>query len=225
MAPVLLLDQQIENSTYYVEAGQSFELRLLAFGHIQDCLIEVHVANGGVFDGVFADFCNLDAKIKVIIHLDGEHAEGAFRVASLCQNKANRTFDVTMIHHHPRTTGLVDCYGIAKDESRLTFTGVSKIDKFASKSNTRQSAKIIVFDPSCRGKCCPILKIDENDVKASHAAVVGKLNDAHLFYLLSRGLNLTQAKKLITQGYLMPIAQYFEEKEKAMIVEAIENQL
>ena len=225
MDSVLLLDQQIESSTYHVEAGQSFALRLLAFQHIQDCLIEIHVENGAVFEGVFADFSDLDAKIKVIIHLDGEHAEGSFRVASLCQNKANKTFDITMIHHDPSTSGLVDCYGITKDESRLTFTGVSKIDKFASKSNTRQSAKIIVFDPACRGKCCPILKIDENDVKASHAAVVGKLNDAHLFYLLSRGLNLTQAKKLITQGYLMPIAQYFDEKEKAMIVEAIENQL
>ena len=54
--------------------------------------------------------------------------------------------------------------------------------------------------------------IDENDVEASHAAVVGKINEEHIFYLCSRGLGEEEAKRLITLGYLNPIIAYFDDQ-------------
>lgn len=115
-------------------------------------------------------------------------------------------------------------YGICQDNSRLTFTGVSSIEKYAVKSNTRQEAKIIVFDQGADGKCSPVLKIDENDVIASHGATVGKLNDSHLFYLMSRGLSEEEAKRLITLGYLKPVVEYFSDEDlRKKILSCIEE--
>ncbi len=92
------------------------------------------------------------------------------------------------------------------------------------KSKTRQEAKIIVFDEKCRGKASPVLNISENDVEASHGAAVGKLNEMHLFYLMSRGLSKEEAKRLITLGYLKPIENRFEEDTiKERINQAIEG--
>jgi Fe-S cluster assembly protein SufD len=54
-----------------------------------------------------------------------------------------------------------------------------------------------------------VLKIDENEVEASHAATVGRVNEDHLYYLQSRGLTKSDAKRLITLGYLQPIIRYF----------------
>ena len=71
----------------------------------------------------------------------------------------------------------------------------------------------MVFDALSNGIAKPILKIDENDIEASHAAVVGKINDEHLFYLTSRGLTEADAKQLITFGYLKPIMNGFIEDE------------
>ena len=65
----------------------------------------------------------------------------------------------------------------------------------------------------------PILKIDCDDIEASHACAIGSLNDDHLFYLLSRGIALEDAKKLITYGYLNPIVNYFDDEDK----EELEN--
>ena len=53
----------------------------------------------------------------------------------------------------------------------------------------------MVFDNECVAIAKPILKIDENDIEANHAAVVGKINDEHLFYLTSRGISETEAKE------------------------------
>ena len=71
----------------------------------------------------------------------------------------------------------------------------------------------MVFDKLSNGIAKPILKIDENDIEASHAAVVGKINDEHLFYLTSRGLTESAAKELITFGYLKPIMNGFVDEE------------
>ena len=71
----------------------------------------------------------------------------------------------------------------------------------------------MVFDEASNAIAKPILKIDENDIEASHAAVVGKINDEHLFYLTSRGISEADAKQLITLGYLKPILAGFNDEE------------
>ena len=67
--------------------------------------------------------------------------------------------------------------------------------------------------------------IDENDVIASHGAVVGQLNSDHMFYLMSRGLSKEEARKIIILGYLNPISVYFskenQEKISNIIMEAV----
>ena len=78
----------------------------------------------------------------------------------------------------------------------------------------------MVFDRLSNAVAKPILKIDENDIEASHAAVVGKINDDHLFYLTSRGISEKEAKELITYGYLKPILQGFSDQE---VIDDINN--
>ena len=113
----------------------------------------------------------------------------------------------------------MDNYGVAKDSSNIIFTGCNHILKGSKKAITKQNAKIIVFDKDANGTASPILKIDENDVQASHGAVVGQLNSDHMFYLMSRGLSQNEARMVITLGYLKPISQNFSKS----IQEKIEN--
>ena len=97
--------------------------------------------------------------------------------------------------------------------------GISHIEKGAIKSKASQKIKSILFDKTSEAIANPILKIDCDDIEASHACAIGSLNDDHLFYLLSRGIALEDAKKLITYGYLNPIVNYFLDEEK----EELEN--
>ena len=120
----------------------------------------------------------------------------------------------------PKTYGKVDNYGVCKDFGKLLFAGTSHILNGAVKSKTEQNARIMVFDEASNAIAKPILKIDENDIEASHAAIVGKINDEHIFYLTSRGLSEDDAKRLITFGYLKPIIAGFKDPE---IKQEIEN--
>lgn len=132
---------------------------------------------------------------------------------------------MNIYHNHPETFGRIDNYGVCKDQSKLTFSGISHILKGSHKSKSHQNAKIVVFDSECVAKAKPILKIDENDIEASHAASVGKVSDEHIFYLTSRGLNKEEAKMLITLGYLKPILKGFDKSIQEDINTLIERRL
>lgn len=174
----------------------------------------------------FADFIQGQILGDINIDLLDEGASLKWHLASLSSKTDDKHFSVTVIHHKPLTYATVDNYGVARDSSKLVFSGVSYIANGAIKSNTKQNAKIMIFDKTSSACAKPILKIDENDVVASHAAIVGEINEEHLYYLTSRGICLDDAKKLITYGYLKPILKGFSSKEdQEKIVNLIEGNI
>lgn len=173
-----------------------------------------------------ADLVKGDVDFNATFNLIGNNANSEWHLASLGADNDRKVFNINFNHVAKNTTGIMSNYGVVEDESMMHFKGISHIKNGSIKSKTHQSAKIMVFDPKCHAKANPILKIDENDIEASHAAIVGKVNDEHMFYLCSRGISENDAKQLITLGYLKPITNYFEdEKYVQEIVDGIEKRL
>lgn len=173
-----------------------------------------------------ADLVKGNVDFNATFNLFGDNANSEWHLASLGADNDKKIFNINFNHVGKNTTGVMSNYGVVEDESMMHFKGISHIKNGSIKSKTHQSAKIMVFDPKCHAKANPILKIDENDIEASHAAIVGKVNDEHMFYLCSRGISENDAKQLITLGYLKPITNYFEdEKYVQEIVDGIEKRL
>ena len=207
MRQLTLIDNDIKDLDFEVEEGEELKLDFAAFSNFPIAKVNVNVKKGGSFRGALS-----------------EGASCKWNLSSLSKNNDRKVFSTSCFHKEKGSNSLMSNYGICQDNSRLTFTGVSSIEKYAVKSNTRQEAKIIVFDQGADGKCSPVLKIDENDVIASHGATVGKLNDSHLFYLMSRGLSEEEAKRLITLGYLKPVVEYFSDEDlRKKILSCIEE--
>ncbi len=173
-----------------------------------------------------ADLVKGNVDFNATFNLLGDNANSEWHLASLGADNDKKVFNINFNHVAKNTTGVMSNYGVVEDESMMHFKGISHIKNGSIKSKTHQSAKIMVFDPKCHAKANPILKIDENDIEASHAAIVGKVNDEHMFYLCSRGISENDAKQLITLGYLKPIANYFEDQKYVQeIVDGIEKRL
>jgi len=228
MTDLFYSDNLPRELTLEVPDGETLDLRVVSFHSISDHTLHIKVGSRASFVGAFADFSSASRKIAAEIELLGPGAKAEWHLASMGLDKSAKSYAINLHHNAINTTGLVSNYGIAKDASRLLFTGSSKIAHGSIGTQTRQEAKIIVFDPDADGIASPILEIDDNDVMASHAAVVGRINEQHLFYLRSRGLSLMDAKRLIAWGYLKPIERYFDDpalKERidARIEEAFPN--
>lgn len=146
-------------------------------------------------------------------YLDGEGASAKVRMAILSKEVEKKHFEVLIQHNYPHTYGQMDNYGVAKDEGHLIIDGIGTITKGQHGSSSHQTNKIMVFDEKCVAGANPYLYIDDYDVKASHAAGVGKMDEEHLYYLQSRGLSKKQAMQLITYGYLKPVMDFTDNEQ------------
>lgn len=206
-----------------VEDDCSLILKLAHFENTKNLKITANLGYNSSFDVVFADFSDSNISVKTQVNLNKEGANCRWHLASLSSGENRKKFDISFAHHVGHTYALMDNYGVAKEKSEIIFTGVNHILKGAKGSETIQNAKIIVFDEESNGTASPVLKIDENDVKASHGAVVGQLNEDHMFYLMSRGLTKEEARALITLGYLQPISKQFSNETQEKILKLIQE--
>ena len=218
------VDEQIRDVEFEVPKGETLTLRLASFTAFPTAKIYVKVQKDGVFDGAFADFSRGNGTFNLEVELLGEGASASWHYAGRGDGESVKVLDANVRHKAPHTSAIVSQYGIAMGQSRMTFVGDSNILQGMVGSSTSQQEKIIVFDKGAVGKCSPILRIDENDVVASHSAIVGKLSDEHLFYMLSRGIDLETAKKLLTLGYLRPVLAFYEGGLAERIRQAIEGE-
>ena len=68
--------------------------------------------------------------------------------------------------------------------------------------------------------------IDENDVEASHATTIGQMDENQMYYLQSRGLSEDEAIRLVTIGYLLPIARISDDpKLQEALAQEIETKV
>ena len=217
-----------DNSEFIIDVDRDSEVTIsfLAKAIPEQYKVIVNVKRNSKVEAYFADFSTQKVHFSFVGNLLEDGATLNWHLSSLSASKDNKTFDISVNHIAPKTYARMDNYGVCKDDGKLVFSGVSSIFNGSKGSKTHQNSKIMVFDALSDGIAKPILKIDENDIEASHAAVVGKINDEHLFYLTSRGLNESQAKELITFGYLKPIMNGFTEEEiKEEISSLIERRM
>lgn len=91
--------------------------------------------------------------------------------------------------------------GVLSDKSHAVFNGKVFVREGAHGTDAQQSNKNLLLSNDARVDTKPQLEIFNDDVKCSHGATVGQLEDEELFYLLTRGLNPELAKNLLTYGF------------------------
>jgi len=139
------------------------------------------------------------------ILLQEEYASGTTKTVAITSEQQEARFTQLVEHKARETEGYIENYGVANNASTLVFEGIGKINKNMKRSIARQSNKGIVLGVKSRLDANPLLLIDEYDVIASHGAAIGKMDEEQLYYLMSRGLTLKNAERLIISGFLSPV--------------------
>jgi Fe-S cluster assembly protein SufD len=92
--------------------------------------------------------------------------------------------------------------GALDDASRAVFRGIIRVWPGAQQTDAYQTNRNLLLSPDARADSLPNLEIQADDVKCSHGATVGQLDQESLFYLMSRGMNRSQAERLVVMGFL-----------------------
>ena len=121
---------------------------------------------------------------------------------------ASQLFDLTSYTRHigEDTTGDLLSKGVFQDRSRGFFKGLIEIQRTAGGTDSFLGEFAMLLTRKARSVAIPSLQIDQPDVRrASHSSSVGPIDEAQIFYLMSRGLPRDVARKFIVLGFLEPV--------------------
>lgn len=159
-----------------------------------------------------------EKEINYDIKLTGVGSSLTFLMLLIGKKEDKVKIQVNITHQNKETKSKVIVKGIIDDSANIDFEGKVRIEQCSKASNAWLSANLLLLSDKAKGRAVPALEILENDIKAGHATTVGKINDAELFYLMSRGLSKIQAQNLIIKGFLNGFLQTFPDgqiKEQA----------
>ncbi len=154
-----------------------------------------------------------ESELNYQIRLAGRGADVVLLMLLLGSGNSTITVKTNVVHESPNTKSRIIVKGALNDASRADFEGFVKIERGAKQSNTWLASHLLLLSDSAGGRAVPNLEIIENDVKAGHAATVGKVNEIELFYLMSRGLSKEASTKLLIQGFLESLLSEFPLKD------------
>ena len=111
-------------------------------------------------------------------------------------------FNTSQDHVAPNTSSDLLYKGALDGASRAAFRGIIRVSPGAQGTDAYQTNRNLLLSPDSRADSLPNLEIEADDVKCSHGATVGQLDAEAKFYLMSRGLSLVQAERLVVLGFL-----------------------
>lgn len=151
--------------------------------------------------------------IDVSVDLLGPGAEAHLKGLYLCKADEKVNFRIVMHHCAPGCKSTQLFNGIAGGQAQVSFHGTIVVAPEAQQTEAYQENHNIVLTPEAKVTTQPQLEIYADDVKCSHGATVGQLNEEELFYMRSRGIPESEAKTLQMLSFLSPVVPEGREEE------------
>lgn len=196
-----------------IALGCDSELTVLFWNRLNDALkMRMHIGGKSGSHALISigDLQDGDGDYHIQADMNAVHSD--VELTSVCM-AAHKHWHVDFNHHQPHTTGLMHHFAVVEENGDYLMEASGRIDKGAYEAESHQSSRVLTMAQKQRSEVQPILYIDENNVKASHATTLGQPDEAQLYYLQSRGLSRSMALGLLRMGYLMPIVYALKHEE------------
>jgi Fe-S cluster assembly protein SufD len=139
----------------------------------------------------------------------GEQAEATLKSIALLKGAEQSHANVVMHHVSPHTRSHQLFKSVGGDVSQSSFEGKIHVEKEAQKTEAYQLNNHLLLGERAMANSKPTLEIFADDVKASHGATISQLSALQLFYLKTRGLSTSSAKKVLVHGFCKAVIDEF----------------
>jgi Fe-S cluster assembly protein SufD len=134
--------------------------------------------------------------------LDGEGGECTLNGLYLADEARLVDNHTTIDHARPHCSSREVYKGILADRARAVFNGKIIVRPDAQKTDAKQTNKALLLSEDAQINTKPQLEIFANDVKCTHGAAVGQMDEDAIFYLRARGLSESQAQHLLIRAFV-----------------------
>ena len=141
------------------------------------------------------------------IDMEAEGADVELKGLYLCSAEAKASIRVNMRHTVGGSRSNQLFRGLVDGNARVEFDGRIVVAPDAQKTEAYQTAQTLQLSDTAVVQTSPQLEIYADDVKCSHGATVGSLNEDEQFYMRSRGISLEEARRLQIISFLSPVTE------------------
>jgi Fe-S cluster assembly protein SufD len=167
----------------------------------------IRVERDGQVDWIFGAIGSRLTKNFSELDLAGQGSSGRMSGFYFTDGDQHLDHDTQQNHLAPNTTSDLLFKGALKGRSRSVWQGMIYVAPSAQKTDGYQANRNLVLSDKARADSIPGLEILADDVRCTHGATVGKLEQEPLFYLESRGIPPAEAERLVVEGFFDPIFQ------------------
>ena len=172
----------------------------------------VEVQSGEKAEMILLVLPGVSCDIRLDVKLAGEGSEANVYGAYVCGGEEKVKIAVDMHHDLPHCNSRQLFKGIAGGTSKVDFYGKIIVAKDAQRTEAYQENHNILLTDGAKVDTKPQLEIYADDVKCSHGATIGRLNEEEQFYMRSRGITLEDAKVLQMISFIAPVLENIEEE-------------
>jgi Fe-S cluster assembly protein SufD len=224
--PVSDADNSFINSGVAIYLGENAQLSHYRYQY--DTASNYYVNNTRIFQDANSTYSSyvLDTGGKSVrnnlyTYLKGSNTNTNYYGGYLVSGKQHIDNQTFIDHAMPHCESNELYKGILDDRSSGVFNGKVMVRPDAQKTNAFQQNSNLVLSPDAKMNTKPQLEIYADDVKCSHGATVGQLDEQSMYYLRSRGLNKGEAKRLLQFAFIAEVVESFENDQMRDFAEQI----
>ncbi|XGI83729.1 Fe-S cluster assembly protein SufD [Halorutilales archaeon Cl-col2-1] len=203
-------DESYFSNIVEVHAGDGAEVNYGAVQDLSEDSYQYTVKRGTAgrdasvnwIDGCFGTALT-KSTVSTVIEGEGADTENL----GLFFGTGDQHFDVETRTRHDAPNSVCDMFtrGVLDDEAVGAYEGTIEVSEPAYNVDAYQTENVLLVSDKAEADASPRLEIDNNDVKCSHAATVGRIDDEEMFYMRSRGLDEETVRRRIVEGFFEPV--------------------
>jgi Fe-S cluster assembly protein SufD len=189
----LVLDDEARIMHYKVqrESGEGFHV----------AATKVELGRNSFYQSTSINLGGRLSRHDIDVSMDHEGAECWVDGLYMIEGEQHTDTHSVIDHRQPHCTSRQLYKGILDGKSRAVFNGKVFVRHGAQQTDAQQTNKNLLLSKEAQVDTKPQLEIFADDVKCTHGAAVGQLEEDELFYLASRGINPALARNMLTYGF------------------------
>ena len=188
--------------------------------------VRVYVGKGATFSYTVVEAGALHSATELSVDMAGD--DSVSDIWGLYFGDGERLLDLNYVVRQAgrHTNANMQVRGALLGKSEKNFRGTLDFIEGSKGSVGREDEEVVLLSPDVRNRSVPIMLSHEDDVDGHHAVSVGKMDENKLFYLMSRGLDMAEAQRLVVEAAFNPVLDRIPDAElKQEIDEYLQRRL
>ena len=153
------------------------------------------------------------SRSNIYTRLDGAGSGATLNGLYMIEDDQVSDHQTEIIHAQPNCFSRELYKGVLDGRSHGVFNGKVYVHPVAQKTDGKQTNKTLLLSPNAQVDTKPQLEIFADDVKCTHGATIGQIDQTALFYLKSRGIDNNLARRLLTYAFAADVLETIEVTE------------